>query len=86
MAIDTAEKRKNIAGLYSFVPVSVTPNASKDVEWRQQAGWGYAGINATSPPIVHFGNFILVPFRDKRLYAEVRDKRAFASFRDKRIL
>lgn len=45
MAIDTAEKRRNIAGLYTgFHPVAVNPNASKDVEWRQQAGWGYSGI------------------------------------------
>lgn len=45
MAIDTAEKRRGVAGLYTgFYPVAVTPNASKDIEWRQQAGWGYSGI------------------------------------------
>ncbi len=45
MAIDSAEKRKSIAGILTgFMPVAVTPNASKDVEWRQEAGWGYPGI------------------------------------------
>ena len=47
MAIDTAEKRKSAAGI-PFLPlgVGVTPNASKDQEWRQQAAWGYSGITA----------------------------------------
>lgn len=45
MAIDTAKKRRSAAGVLTGVlPASVTPNAAKDVEWRQQAGWGYSGI------------------------------------------
>lgn len=44
MAIDSAEKRKSLAGILPFLPVGVTPNASKDQEWRQEAGWGYPGI------------------------------------------
>lgn len=45
MSIDTAEKRRSIVGILTgFMPVGVTPNASKDVEWRQQVGWGYSGI------------------------------------------
>lgn len=47
MAIDTAEKRKSISGIPCLVP-GVTPNASKDQEWRQQSAWSYSGILATS--------------------------------------
>ena len=53
MAIDNAEKRKCVAGI-PFWPMSpsVTPNASKDQEWRQEAGHGYCGILADSPAAV----------------------------------
>jgi len=51
MAIDTAEKRKSISGLRNIYP-GVTPNASKDQEWRQEAGWKYSGILATSSSVV----------------------------------
>ncbi len=45
MAIDNAEKRRSAAGVgFWVVGPGVTPNASKDGEWRQQAGWGYSGI------------------------------------------
>ena len=45
MAIDTREKRQSVVGIsYYFVGPNVTPNAAKDVEWRQEAGWGYPGI------------------------------------------
>lgn len=44
MAIDTAERRRNVAGVGYWIGLGVTPNASKDVEWRQQVGWGYSGI------------------------------------------
>ena len=52
MAIDSAEKRRSAAGVgfWVFGP-GVTPNASKDAEWRQQAGWGYSGIAAAAPVI-----------------------------------
>lgn len=47
MALDTAEKRKSAAWLVTGLGAStVTPNASKDQEWRQQAAWGYSGIAA----------------------------------------
>lgn len=42
MAIDTDEKRKAVAGIP--FGLGVTPNASKDVEWRQQVGYSYSGI------------------------------------------
>lgn len=50
MAIDTAEKRRSVAGL-PHLPMGwcVTSNAAKDAEWRQQAGWGYSGIAASAP-------------------------------------
>ena len=47
MAIDTAEKRRDVAGIAAFpMGPAVTPNASKDSEWRQQVAWGYSGIAA----------------------------------------
>lgn len=53
MAIDTREKRQAVVGLgHYFSGPSVTPNASPDQEWRQEAGWGYPGILADSPPVV----------------------------------
>lgn len=50
MAIDSAEKRRSIAGLPHLIP-GITPNASKDQEWRQESGWGYSGILAGNTPI-----------------------------------
>ena len=45
MAIDTAEKRKSVAGigLPCYGP-GVSVNVSHDLEWRQQVGYGYSGI------------------------------------------
>lgn len=50
MAIDTAEKRRSASGV-PFLPLGpgVTPNATKDHEWRQQVGWGYSGIVVAIP-------------------------------------
>ena len=50
MAIDTAERRRAVAalsGAHSFGP-GVTPNSSKDEEWRQEAGYSYPGISAST--------------------------------------
>ena len=71
MAIDNAEKRRSAAGV-PFLPLGpgVTANASKDIEWRAQAAWGYSGISALSAPEV------LTPFvyrRPSRLRARKRD-------------
>lgn len=43
--IDSAEKRRAAGGV-PFLPLGpgVTPNASKDAEWRAQAGWSYSGF------------------------------------------
>jgi hypothetical protein len=50
VAIDTAEKRRSAGGVgFWVVGPGVTPNAAKDVEWRQESGWGYAGSGA--PPV-----------------------------------
>ena len=47
MAIDTAEKRRAVAVIsHYFAGPGVTPNATKDIEWRQEVGWGYPGISA----------------------------------------
>ncbi len=45
MAIDSAEKRLSISGITMLLP-GVTINASPDVEWRQESGWSYSGIEA----------------------------------------
>lgn len=53
MAIDSAEKRKSAANVSFWAGgVGVTPNSSMDVEWRQQAGWGYSGIGSLATPSV----------------------------------
>ena len=50
MAVDTAEKRKAIAGIHMrYSGPGVTPNVLKDQEWRQEAGWGYNGILVATP-------------------------------------
>ena len=50
MAIDVAEKRRAISHIHLMAAgPGVTPNASKDLEWRQEAGYGYpstAGVVA----------------------------------------
>lgn len=49
MAIDSAEKRRAVANIHHRVGPGITPNAAKDAEWRQQAGYGYSGIAAGEP-------------------------------------
>ena len=68
MAIDTAEKRRNVSGLLTGVlPCAVTPNASKDVEWRQEAGWGYSGILPSGAVVAAAGGeFINITRRRRR--------------------
>ena len=52
MAINNPEKRRSAAGVgFWVVGPGVTPNASKDREWRQQSGWGYSGIAAAGVDI-----------------------------------
>lgn len=50
--LDTAEKRMSAAsvGQIWLVP-GVTPNASKDQEWRQEAAWGYSGVLVGEPVV-----------------------------------
>lgn len=48
MAIDTAEKRRSASGV-KRLGARVTPNVTKDQEWRQQVGWVYSGILAGEP-------------------------------------
>jgi hypothetical protein len=66
--IDTAAKRRSAGGV-AFLPLGpgVTPNAAKNAAWRQQAGWGYSGIAADSPPAaterLRMSNIYLYPRR-----------------------
>lgn len=48
MAVNSAEKRRCISGIIPIFAPGVTPNTSKDSEWRQASGWGYIGIAAGS--------------------------------------
>lgn len=48
MAIDTAQRRRSISGIPLLLP-GVTPNATPDAAWRQEAGWSYSGILAAGP-------------------------------------
>ncbi len=52
MAIDSAEKRKAVAGIPGLPFLGVTPNSAKDVEWRQEVAWGYPGIAPGLPDVV----------------------------------
>jgi hypothetical protein len=40
MAIDTAEKRRSISFVVIVSP-GVTPNSTKDTEWRREVGYAY---------------------------------------------
>jgi hypothetical protein len=40
MAIDTAEKRRSLSFVVVVSP-GVTPNSSKDADWRSEVGFGY---------------------------------------------
>lgn len=65
MAIDTAERRKSVSGVWIPLIPGVTPNSAQDQEWRQEANWSYSGILAGAvaigPPIEEVGAAILDP-------------------------
>lgn len=53
MAIDSAAKRRAVSGiLTAVVTVGLTPSATHDEAWRQDAGWGYRGIPVNPAPPV----------------------------------
>ena len=52
MAIDTREKRASVVGINRLAGPSVTPNAAQDQEWRQEVGYSYSGILASSVIVV----------------------------------
>jgi len=61
MAIDNAEKRKNVGGICSLpLGPNVTPNSSKDVQWRQQSAWSYSGIAPDTPTVAVVKNLLLL--------------------------
>lgn len=78
MAIDTAAKRQNVAGM-PCLPLGpgVTPDAAKPVAWRQQAGWGYGGIAVSEAAAVevvgHGGGHPHVPVPKKRRPVPILD-------------
>lgn len=73
MAIDSAEKRKSVAGVAFFIFLGVTPNVGKDAEWRQQAGWGYSGIAATEVvEITAVPRNVMKPVRSNRTLKPLR--------------
>jgi hypothetical protein len=41
MAIDTAEKRRSVSGMYQFLSPSVTPSSAKGLSWRRESAWAY---------------------------------------------
>lgn len=53
MAIDTAEKRRSVAGILGYLwGPGVTPSASHDADWRQEAGYGYVGVPVAVAAVV----------------------------------
>ena len=50
MAINSAEKRRAASGLVLPLGPGVTPNVSKDAEWRGEVGRGYPFVAAIVPP------------------------------------
>ena len=87
MAIDSAEKRRSISGIGLITP-GVTPNASKDQEWRQEACWSYSGILVTIAVYVtpHCEHTVLEENRDCTVLAEPRDHVVLAEDRTYNIL
>ena len=63
MALDSRENRASAVSLFSAAPPSVTPLASPDQAWRQEAAWCYAGIlvaaPAAIPALLLIGNHLL---------------------------
>ena len=52
MAIDSREKRTSIVGINYISGPSPTPNVAQDQEWRQEVGYNYSGILASTPVVV----------------------------------
>jgi hypothetical protein len=67
MAIDSREKRASACGVTFIAGPSPTPNALKDLEWRQQVGYGYSGIEVGAIVIA------LTPGSFYNMYPNVRD-------------
>lgn len=67
MAIDSAEKRRAISGI-PFLVVGVTPDVSKDSEWRREAAWNYPFAGAVVAYVVTKGS---VTVTDQSLFSQV---------------
>ena len=85
MPLDNRERRSSVVSLNPGAPPSPTPFAAMDQEWRQESGWGYAGILVGAavvppviPPVVEVAvGVIAFPTIDRRVFArwerEVRE-------------
>ena len=66
MAIDTREKRQSAFGVFHVKGIpSVTPNSSKDKEWRVEVFWDYSGILPIDTLFLSAGFFVDL-FRRRR--------------------
>ena len=75
MAIDNREKRQAVAALpHVIFAVNVTPNASQDIEWRQEAAWGYPGISPTGPFVGEPAKSIVPRWHTKVLKRRMNDR------------
>lgn len=86
MAIDDAEKRKSASGIQVSLIAGVTPNSSKDQEWRQQSGWGYSGIVTT---VISVGenvvSFIFRPQGRRRIFKGAGKTKIFQSMARRKV-
>lgn len=66
MAIDTPEKRRSLSGIQTTLLPGVTPNASLDQEWRQEAGWNYSG-NLVGMPVASLVKTMILRRRRRQM-------------------
>ena len=83
MAIDNREKRQSALSAFFRLSIpSVTPNATKDQEWRQQVLWGYSGILAGDVTLVPDGPGLEYEMAVNRLHYTMPENRLHYSVDD----
>lgn len=86
MAINNAEKRKSASGIQVSLIAGVTPNSSKDQEWRQQSGWGYSGIVTAAISVgENVVSFIFRPQGRRRVFKGIDRTKIFQSTARRKI-
>lgn len=89
MAIDSAEKRRSAAGVLGYFTggPGVTPNASPDQEWRQQAGYGYSGVLVSSVTLPTSDVYVTwteeqayIGFQQEKAYIDITSEKAYIDF------